>query len=112
MLVGFLDTVPGVLHPDFQQFGIIGQLLLSLLVLYLAAFDGVRTAPPVANRYADGGEHHAERMIVIQQIMVVVACTHGNGRQILTDGHFLLQVGSLNLFAKQLILGETLNIEH
>jgi len=37
-------------------------------------------APPVTNRDADGGEDHAERVIVIQQIMVVVACTDGDGR--------------------------------
>ena len=99
LLVSFLDTIPGILHTDLQQFGIVGQLFLSLLMLYLAALDGVRAAPPVGDGYADGGKDHTKRMIVIQQIMIVVACAHGNRRQILTDGQFLLQIGSLDLFA-------------
>ena len=40
-----------------------------------------------------------QSQIFIQQIMIVVACTHSNGRQILTNGQFLLKFGSLDLFA-------------
>ena len=82
LLIRFLYPIPGILHTNLKQLGIIFQLFYSFLVLNLAALNGVRAAPPVGDGYADGGKNHTKRVIVIQQIMIVVTCTHGNGCKI------------------------------
>ena len=68
-----------------------------LLMLNLLTFDGVRATPPVGDWNADSGEDHAESLIVIQQIMVVITCAYSDGWQVLTNGQFLLKIGGLDL---------------
>ena len=111
LLTGFLDVVLGFLHADHQQLGVIGQLFLCLLVLDLLALDGVRASPPIADGHADGGEDHTEGVVVVEQVMIVVACAHAYAGQILADLHLVLQVSGAHLLGEELVLGKGLNIE-
>ena len=69
-------------------------------------FDGVRAAPPVADRYADRGEHHTESTVVVEEVVVVIAGADGEGWEVLADFHAALEGGGFNLFLKELIFRE------
>ena len=111
LLSGFLDVVVGFLHADAQQLGVVGELCLCLLVLDLLALDGVRASPPVADGHADGGEDHAEGVVVVEQVMIVVACAHADGGQVLAYLHLMLQACGAHLLREQLVLGCRLHVE-
>ena len=106
LLSGFFDVIICFLHANHQEFGIIGELCLCLLVFDLLAFDGVRASPPFADGYADSGEDHAESVVIVKQVMIVVACAYAYAGEILAHLHLMLQVGGAHLLGKELILGE------
>ena len=106
LLVSLTDVVPRFLHPDSEQFGVVCQLVLGPLLVYLAAFDGMRAAPPVGNGNADGGEEHGEGAVVLQQVVIIVAHADGHRRQVLAGGDASLQVGGFHLLLQQLVFGQ------
>ena len=107
LLAGFFDVVPSFLHADAEKFGLISELLLSLLVLQLLTLDGVGASPPSTDGHADGGEYHRETVVVVEQVVIVIACTHANGWQVLAHLHLMLQGGGAHLLLQELILGES-----
>ena len=67
----------------------------------------MRPSPPATQRNTNGCEYHAERAVVVHQIMIVVACTYGHAGKVLSLLHFPLQHSHIHLPLKQLILRQS-----